>query len=39
MDDGPHTHLAHNDKAFPYWTCRKGTDGYWHIWNSTDPYR
>jgi hypothetical protein len=38
-DDGPHVHLAHNDKAYPYWTCKKGTDGYWHIYNSTDPYR
>jgi hypothetical protein len=38
-DDGPHVHLAHNDASYPYWTCKKGTDGYWHIYNSTDPYR
>jgi hypothetical protein len=35
--DGPHVHLAVDDAKYPYWSCQQGDDGYWHVWNSTNP--
>jgi hypothetical protein len=32
LADAPHVELTRNDHLYTQYSCRLGSDGFWHVW-------